>query len=104
VEEGKIMGVCHYNCARCDHSFPDCSDYCCFCVECGSRFCCLECADVEPTDEENINRYELEECCICRKEVATDYILLEVLLRKYKITRDDVLEMWQEEKEEDNGK
>jgi hypothetical protein len=100
------MSIDFYSCARCGDSFPDCGDYC-HCDECGNVFCSYECAELDaveldeaaPEDESETEeyRYEPMNCCICRKEVANDYILLETLLRHYKITREDVLKMWQEE-------
>ena len=107
------MGISYYNCDRCNYIFSDCEDDIVWC-DCGSRFCCSDCADIqeievdESVEDENLTKrddedsYDVEEnCCLCRKEVANDTILLETLLRRYDRTREEVLKMWQ--KETDDG-
>lgn len=96
------MGVDFYTCAKCERNFPDCGNYY-SCEECSNVFCSDKCANPEPfydpLDEdgggEEIERYT---CCICRKEDANDYILLNALLRHFKLTREQALKIWQEEK------
>jgi hypothetical protein len=103
------MGVDFYTCANCSRNFPDCGNYY-FCEECSNQFCSNKCADPQPLDEEegedenndeNDDDYDNTRysCCICRKEEANDYILLEALLRHFKISRADALKIWQDEKD-----
>lgn len=91
------MSVDYYSCAICDHNFPDCGDYY-YCDECGNHFCSRDCAKLELLDEDDEGN-ETNNCCICRKEEANDYILLEALLTHYNLTREDALKIWQEEKD-----
>ena len=90
------MGVEFYVCANCTETFPDCGEYY-FCEECANHFCSRKCADPKPMDEDD---EDLRNCCICRKEEANDYILLNALLRHYKITRKDAMKIWQEQDDE----
>lgn len=88
------MGIDFLVCTNCTETFADCGEYY-DCEECGNVFCSIDCAKPESLDADRMD------CCICRKEEANDYILLHVLLRHYKITREDAMKIWQEEK--DNG-
>ena len=97
------MGVDFYTCAICEYNFPDCGDYV-TCEECYNHFCSDECASLKPiqtSDEEEFNE-DLTSCCLCRKEVANDYILLGVLLRHYNLTKEQVLDLWRQEKNDED--
>jgi hypothetical protein len=83
------MGVDFYACRVCGSTFPDCSDYCRWC-DCGGRFCSSECAKIIE-DEDNPNSMT---CCLCRKEEATDNDLLVFLLDHFKLTREQVMELY----------
>jgi len=110
------MGADYYTCDSCNMGYRDDSDFACNC-DCGSNFCHKDCGKLEnftyeyddpdcPTGEDYVEgSHHVDEdlpitCTICRKEVATDYILLEVLLRKCNLTREQVMEMWKAEKDE----
>ncbi len=62
------------------------------CEHCNSYFCDMECADFDDFDKGG-------KCCICRKEVATPYILLHALLRHFKLTEEQAFEIWKNEPE-----
>ena len=97
------MGVDFYTRAICEYNFPDCGDYV-TCEECYNHFCSDECASLKPiqtSDEEEFNE-DLTSCCLCRKEVANDYILLGVLLRHYNLTKEQVLDLWRQEKNDED--
>lgn len=105
------MGIDYYTCTKCERNFPDCIDFY-TCEECENLFCSRKCADLKIIelndsednidDEDELDNEEYYEdkynCCICRKEEANDYILLNALLRYYNITRDDAMKIWREEK------
>ncbi len=90
------MGVDFIPCAACGETFPDCGDFY-PCEECGNCFCSRECAKMELIDEDTEGN-EISNCCICRKERGNDYVLLEALLRHFKLTREQALKIWQDEK------
>ena len=97
------MGISYYTCAGCDNNFPDCADGVVWC-DCGNHFCCDDCAkmiDVNEPDGDEEDWEESLQCCICRKEEANDGLLLEALLRHYKITKEDALKIWQDEPEDE---
>lgn len=105
------MSIDYYSCAICGHNFPDCGDYV-SCEHCFNHFCSKKCAKMayaeldEEADIDNNEEEEYPHCCICRKEAANDYILLEALLRHFNLTREQALEIWQkqpDEEEEDDG-
>ena len=83
------MGVDFYACQICDETFPDCGNY--FGCECGAMFCSTKCGKPDTEDENNPT------CCLCRKDEATDYVLLKFLLKHVKMTRNQVLEMYRNE-------
>ena len=93
------MGVSFYTCPICTYIFADCDDDITYCDHCNNIFCSDECAEMEHCEEEG--GYEVAEdeessnCCICRKEKASDYILFNFLLGHSNLTREQVLEMWQ---------
>lgn len=92
------MGVEFLVCANCTEIFADCGEYY-WCEGCSNNFCSSDCAAPKPIEDSDDE--DLRNCCICRKEEANNYILLHALLRHYKITREDAMKIWQEEK--DNG-
>jgi hypothetical protein len=104
------MGIDYYTCCSCDKSFPDCGSYY-NCEFCGSMFCSRKCADlklieVDEDDEEDSGEdtyVEEYSCCVCRKEDAPANVLLNVLLKHFKISYEDALKIWQEEEDIDRG-
>lgn len=102
------MGADYYQCASYNRGFRDDSDHCAWC-ECNNCFCSAECAKLdnygEWNDEAESNRIDLEKditCVICRKEAYNDYTLLESVLKHFKISRKQAIEIWRTES--DNGK
>jgi hypothetical protein len=89
----KIMGVDFYSCTLCGYGFPDCGDY--VRCDCGRRFCSDECADMAYDENDEGS------CIICQKENADDSTLFNFLLTHYKLTREDVMKMWQNTPDED---
>jgi hypothetical protein len=120
------MGVDYLKCDGCDSGYRDDSEYCCSC-DCGNSFCGISCGKFENyfnpflLNEKNGRRQEIDDsdpryddwengiygvdkekpitCVLCRKEKANDWLLLEAILRHYKITREDAMKIY---KEEDN--
>jgi len=90
------MGVDFYTCANegCRRTFPDCGPY--FgCTTCYSHFCDDECGDKKVIDK-SLKAWEdgNSTCNLCRGESVLDKDLLSFLLKKYKITREQAVEMY----------
>lgn len=99
------MGIDYYSCSKCSKTFPDCGEYdicgCCssnYCKFCGEKqhkkygsFEADENGNIK--DEEKYKDYwaiedgYLKKCDICSLKNIDDSILIEFLLRKFKITR-----------------
>lgn len=119
------MGVDHYSCDGCSCGYPDDSDYICSC-DCGSGFCSFQCGKLEnyfnpwnpyfqkkgPAIEDDDPRHDKWEegdysidknkpitCAVCRKEKENDWVLLCALLRYYKITREEAIEIWKKQED-----
>jgi hypothetical protein len=111
------MGVDYYQCASCNFGFRDDSDYCAYC-ECGNHFCSKECGKLtnysvmeEPDEAEGEEKYQLYldgntridleqpiTCVICRNESYTEYTLLEAVLKHFRITREQAINIWRSSK------
>lgn len=98
------MGIDYYSCDYCGKSFPDCCNYE-YC-NCGKHWCSEHCAELAGLE---VNR-ELEECddfseemngyktCqYCRKEDVEDYNLVDFLLNKLEITREEAVKEYYSE-------
>lgn len=115
------MGVDYLQCDSCQRGYRDDSDYACYC-DCGNSFCHKDCGKLnnyldwatreEPEEDDpdyqdyldgvcRIVKSQPVTCVICRYEQYTDYILFESLLKHFKITRDQAIDIWKAEK--DNG-
>jgi hypothetical protein len=117
------MGVNYYECDGCGTGYRDDSDYCVHC-ECGNSFCGLSCGKLEnyfnphlpdyrgrdhkiADDDPRHNQWDegyfgIDEtkpitCVICRKEKENNDVLLEALLKHYKITRKQAIKIWKEQ-------
>lgn len=94
-------------CAKCNLGID--SEFGAWC-ECGNFFCSTGCGSVDnyqdSYDEEEEDSYDFDEslihrkdkktpitCCICREEHFTDYILLNGLLEKLNLTREDAISL-----------
>ena len=77
------MGVSYYSCAACSRGYDE--------------------ENEEKRFPDRIDQDKPITCVICRKEEANDNILLHALLKHFKLTREQALEIWQKEPEEDNG-
>ena len=93
------MGADYYQCNRCDTGFNADSDYAVFC-ECGACFCCQSCAKptnygpwVDEKSEHRIDPNKEITCMVCRKEIFTDTALLKALMKHYKLTQKQVIEI-----------
>ncbi len=87
------MGQSYFTCDVCDHGFSDHDENHTSC-ECGAHFCSKGCAiffEDFGEDEDNST------CVICRKEKATDKILLNALLKHYKITQNQAFEIYRDQ-------
>lgn len=105
------MGVDYYECDNCSVGFRDDSPYCVWC-ECGAKFHSVECGKLEnyqvledideddPRYEDYINgecRIDVNKpytCLICRKEVIRDEELLDFLLKRGNLTREQAVELY----------
>jgi hypothetical protein len=99
----KIMGIDFYSCENCGHNFPDCGEYF-SCSGCYAKFCSDECGGRqlhfseldEDEDEESIED-DHTTCVLCRKETAIDHELLAFVLKHFKMTYDEALELYRKE-------
>jgi hypothetical protein len=92
------MGVDFFPCDVCGVSICDCGYYIHCRDICERTWCSKRCAEKdgfqkEIEDAEDPNDYS---CRFCRGEDAEDSELLEFLIEKYKLTRDNVLKMYLE--------
>lgn len=89
------MGVDFYTCANCGDTFPDCGYYF-SCYTCSHHFCSNTCGGrkVEERPDDPPNMEEITTCILCRKEDATDYQLLQFLLKHFNITRQQAMELY----------
>ena len=89
------MGVDFLICDICHSSFPDCGDF--VVCDCGGRFCSSECAEMDyaayDEDGECLEDEDGEGTCVlCRGQAATDADLIDFLLRKLSLTREQAVE------------
>lgn len=82
------MGVDFFPCDYCGESICDCGSYERCNEHCYRRWCDLECAK---QDGHNIDDEGWDSCNFCRKEDAEDGELLQYLLKKYGLTREEVV-------------
>lgn len=82
------MSVDFFPCDYCGESICDCGPY--VHCECGRKWCDKQCAQKEGFRYDNENT-ELEHSCgFCRNEVAEDSDLLTFILKKFKVSRDEI--------------
>lgn len=84
------MGIDFYTCSYCDETFPDCGRY--FRCDCGRMFCSDECGkrDIPATYNDDCQNT----CCICRDEYILDEILLNFLLEKFSLTKEEAIRLY----------
>ncbi len=75
------MGVEFFPCTYCDDTYADCGEY--FSCDCGMNYCSTECGDREEDLEDEEEKIT---CRVCRKEYATEYMLLDFLLKRCNLT------------------
>lgn len=104
------MGVDYYKCDSCDIGYRDDDESGCFC-DCGGSFCSAQCGKLEnftydydegEDDSSQGNGYALIKgvpitCVLCRLVKATDFGLLNALLKHYGITRERAFEIYKKE-------
>ncbi|MGG2024178.1 hypothetical protein AB1282_00515 [Gottfriedia sp. S16(2024)] len=95
------MGVDFYACNNCGDTFPDCGDF--TGCECGTRWCCDECAETEGYRHEEDgytppgSEWEQETSCnFCRNEDFEDYDLLTFAIGKLGLSREDLIKLYTE--------
>lgn len=104
------MGVDFYTCENsdCGYNFPDCGDY--FGCDCGHHYCSPECGGRQLSAEIEDNQFcdysndypeEITTCIICRGEVIPNEDLLQFLLKKYSLTRQEATIMYNKENSSD---
>lgn len=99
------MGVDYYQCDSCNTGYRDDSEYAC-CCDCGGIFCSDICGkltnftyeyDENGADGNAIDAAVPITCVLCRFQKATDFGLLEALLKHYNITRADAFEIYKKQ-------
>jgi hypothetical protein len=96
------MSVDFYPCNHCKRVFTDCSDSHVRCRDaCERKWCSIDCA-LEDGFDFGSNPEDIQSCScsFCRDEDANDSDLLNFLMKKYTLTREDVLKMYFEERKE----
>ena len=86
------MGVDFYSCHYCDETFPDCASDLVWC-DCGAHFCSSSCGQSIKAE----NPDEPDTCRICRHEYIPDQRLLEFLLPKLSLTREEAEQLYRSE-------
>jgi hypothetical protein len=92
------MGVDFFPCANCGESICDCGDYVRCGDDCGRRWCCEKCAleDGFSKYDEELGEYssDFKTCKYCRDEELEDYILVDFLLKRAKLTRKKAIKLF----------
>lgn len=104
------MGVDFYACANCEETFPDCGEYY-SCEQCSRAYCSTDCAAFTPivpfvsTEDEDAEDHYYEDdekqCGVCAKTTVDYYLVYKSLLKHFKITKEEALQIWRNDKEED---
>lgn len=84
------MGVDFYSCHYCDETFPDCGDY--FSCDCGHHYCDYTCGDGKSGDDDDTRT-----CRICRLDYIQDHTLVNFLLSKASLTREEAEQLYRNE-------
>lgn len=85
------MGIDFLVCSECETGFPDVDDYK-FC-ECGRDWCDGECAEKGGLE----NNYEDTSCKYCREEDYEDKVLLDFVIEREGISREDLIGLYKRE-------
>jgi len=83
------MGISYYTCPACDYNFSGCSDDAFWC-NCGNHFCSSEHGE-QAIDEED---EDISTCVICRGEFVDDPTLMQFLLTKIGLTREEAQDQY----------
>ena len=117
------MGASYYTCHNCGYTFSDYGEFI-SCEECGTRWCCEECAEEEGFVEGHCTKYNVfgyrdldderrirncekkycsdcefyvpDSCKFCRKEDYEDYELLNKALELLGMNREDLIKRMKE--------
>lgn len=84
------MGVDFFNCDICGGIFADCGP-CKMCENCSS-YLCGECGDREAKKYGLDENGHLQKCAVCMREVVSDGEILNFLLRKHCLTKEEVMD------------
>lgn len=100
------MGVDWYACRICGETFPDCGDYG-YCSECETILCsrCLD-KQVEKyghpprgsKKEDWFGSYSADKCDLCSGKIIYDKDIVEYFLKEYNLTRDEIVNIIQQER------
>jgi hypothetical protein len=88
------VGVSFFPCDYCSRSICDCGDYIRCNDNCERRWCNDNCAEQDGfrrPDWDGADKYQDRSCSYCRNEEAEDFALLKFMLKKYNVTRDEIL-------------
>lgn len=92
------MGIDFLVCNECETGFPDVNDYK-FC-ECGRDWCDEECAEKgglrQVLDKDGYDSGE-SDCKYCREEEFEDDVLLNFVLKREGISREDLINLYKKE-------
>lgn len=98
------MSTNYYTCDGCRCGFAnDNHGLAKWCNDCGHRFHDLECADfrektlIKDGDDEDGWYYDYSNCCVCRKEVVTDYELFKFALKQLGLTKEQLTVLYKKE-------
>lgn len=91
------MGVDFFPCDYCGESICDCGRY--TKCECGRRWCNMKCAGQDGFSQVEDGEWT---CSFCRNEEFEDSTLLSFLLKRYDLTREQVVQEYQDELRRDD--
>lgn len=109
------MGVDWLTCRNCEDTFSDCGHF--VGCDCGNKWCTDDCAEADGYKTEscklgydtednecekscyNCDEFLEKSCKYCREEDFEDYELLKFALNKLGISRENLIEMYKENKE-----
>lgn len=79
------MSVEFFACSACEETYADCGYY--FNCDCGQSYCGSECGEEQVVEG-------IGSCKICRQEYQVEWVLLNFLLEKFNLSREEVTKMY----------
>lgn len=89
------MGLDFYACNRCGEGFHDAGYY--KSCDCGKVWCGDDCAKADDLHEHVEDNYEEISCKYCREEDYDDSVLLDFVLKREGISRQDLISLYKKE-------